>query len=144
MLLRARPTRGSEWAATDGAAEIQRAPLSRRSVPAGTRALAGGGHPRRHRNASVIRRCDLDFRLFGADNKGMVVAGRVQNGVVVLDGDVALPEGARVTVSCADLPGRTSAESFVRFPLVPSERPGSLPLTSDRIAELLDDEDVSA
>jgi hypothetical protein len=40
----------------------------------------------------------LDFWPLPAENDGMVIRGRIQNGVVVLDADAPLPEGAEVSV----------------------------------------------
>jgi hypothetical protein len=76
----------------------------------------------------------------------MEIRGVVHNGVVVLDGDLQLPEGAVVSVSYPLSPPAVPPESRrrVQLPLVPSDRPGSLQLTNERIAELLDDDDVSA
>jgi hypothetical protein len=71
--------------------------------------------------------------------------GRVRNGVVVLEQGTRLPEGAAVTVCCA----LTSTLQPVRkkrrvvLPLVKSKRPGSLPLTGERIAQLLEEEDAA-
>ena len=74
----------------------------------------------------------------------MVIPGRVKNGVVVLEGEAALPEGASVSVSYhAHPPAKESSEKRVKFPLVRSKRPGTLHLTAERIAELLEEEDVS-
>ncbi len=75
----------------------------------------------------------------------MEIPGRVHNGVVVLEGELPLPEGAAVTVSYSapssvDPP---KVQRRVRLPLVPSDRPGSRPLTAVRVAELLEDQDVS-
>ena len=80
------------------------------------------------------------------ENGGMEVQGRVHNGVVVLEGESPLPEGAMVTVSYDGAPAAKTPESprRVQLPLVPSDRPGSLNLTAERIADILDDEDVSA
>jgi hypothetical protein len=76
----------------------------------------------------------------------MEIQGRVHHGVVVLEGEPELPEGMVVTVSFPDplhleppVPRRR-----VSLPLVPSDRPGSLHLTAERIAEILDDDDASA
>ncbi len=76
----------------------------------------------------------------------MELHGHVENGVVVLDGNVALPEGAAVTVTPHSGPViRVSKnEKRVEFPLVRSTAPGSLQLTNQRIAEILDEEDVEA
>jgi hypothetical protein len=80
------------------------------------------------------------------ENDGMEVQGRVQNGVVVVEGELPLPEGTMVTVSFRGTPAAKTPETRrrVRLPLVPSDRPGSLPLTAERIAEILEDEDVPA
>ena len=74
----------------------------------------------------------------------MVVRGHVRNGVVVLDGGPELPEGAAVTVSCAE-PAVTSPETKrrVEFPLVSSAHPGSVDLTGERVAEILNEEDAA-
>jgi hypothetical protein len=76
----------------------------------------------------------------------MEITGCVQNGVVVLTDGVSLPEGAAVTVVYPPpikKPPR-ALHARVSFPLVRSAAPGSVDLTSDRIVELLDDEDASA
>jgi hypothetical protein len=75
----------------------------------------------------------------------METQGRVQNGVVVFDGPPKLPEGAIVTVifpstNAAAPPPKRQAT----FPLVPSDKPGSLQLSGDQVAEFLNDEDLSA
>src|SRR6184192_4158037 len=71
------------------------------------------------------------------NNARMVVRGRVHNGVVVLEGNPALPEGAAVTVTYpAPAESPPAAEKRrVEFPLVRSARPGSVHLTGERIAE---------
>lgn len=76
----------------------------------------------------------------------MVIHGRVQNGTIVLDGGFILPEGAEVIVSCgAALSGTAEQQKRrVTLPLVDSDRPGTLDLTAERIAELLDQDDVPA
>jgi hypothetical protein len=76
----------------------------------------------------------------------MEIRGRVHNGVVVLDGETQLPEGAVVSVSYPVPSSVVPADSRrrVQLPLVPSDKPGSLKLTNERIAELLDDDDVPA
>ncbi|MCI0684953.1 MAG: hypothetical protein L0Y71_22890 [Gemmataceae bacterium] len=73
----------------------------------------------------------------------MVIPGRVQNGVVVLEGPVSLPEGAEVMVSVASAPSGVQGKRVV-FPLVESDHPGTWDLTNERIAEILDEEDVSS
>lgn len=76
----------------------------------------------------------------------MKLSGRVQNGVIVLDGAVKLPEGASVNVFYSTEPEiRVSPnQSRVPFPIVPSSKPGSIHLTNEMIAEILDQEDVSS
>jgi len=75
----------------------------------------------------------------------MNIRGHIRNGVVVLEGGPALPEGLRVTVSCPDAPtGAVNGKKPVVLPLGPSNQPGSVHLTADRVAELLEDSDDSA
>ena len=79
----------------------------------------------------------------------MEVPGRVQNGVVVLDGSASLPEGAAVTVTLHTK--RTQPvirvakdQKRVEFPLVRSSAPGSVHLTNEMVADILDAEDASS
>lgn len=77
----------------------------------------------------------------------MVILGRVQNGVVILEGKTTLPEGASVTVTYpAPPPAKPAAapKRRIQVPLVRTDQPGSMPLTGARIAEILDEEDASA
>ncbi len=76
----------------------------------------------------------------------MDIRGRVHNGVVVVEGGLALPEGTAVTVLCSIAPNALPCgqRQRVSLPLVPSGRPGQRPLTSERVAELLDEDGVSA
>jgi hypothetical protein len=76
----------------------------------------------------------------------MEIQGRVQNGVVVLEGAHPLPEGAIVTVSypVSQSTGPASPRRRVRLPLVRSSAPGTRRLTAEWVAELLEDEDVSS
>ncbi len=82
----------------------------------------------------------------GEENTYMVISGRVHNGVVVLEGGLTLPEGMQVTVSYSAAPSAESVQQKrrVRLPLVSSSHPGTLDLTGERIAELLDEDDVPA
>jgi hypothetical protein len=75
----------------------------------------------------------------------MIFTGRVQNGVVVLEGGSALPEGAAVTVSYPAAPKLQSPIKAQRIevPLVRTGQPGSVNLSGERIAEIMDEEDVS-
>ncbi len=88
----------------------------------------------------------LDSVQAAVDNTCMDILGHVHNGVVVLDEPARLPEGARVVVSYAAGPRiRVSPiRKRVQLPLVKTGRPGSLELTNDRIAEILDAEDIEA
>jgi hypothetical protein len=76
----------------------------------------------------------------------MEVQGRICHGVVVLEGGLSLPEGTLVTVSYPAAPPAEppTMRRPVQLPLVRSDRPGSRRLTAERIAELLEDEDVPA
>ena len=76
----------------------------------------------------------------------MEIPGRIQNGVVVLDGSASLPEGAEVTVTLRTKPVIRVAkkQKRVEFPLVPSSAPGSIHLTNEMIADILDSEDASS
>lgn len=76
----------------------------------------------------------------------MEIQGRVHNGVVVLEGALPLPEGAMVTVSYPVAPPTepTGPHRRVSLPMVRSDRPGSRRLTAERLAVILEDDDVSA
>lgn len=81
----------------------------------------------------------------------MNIRGRIRNGVVELEGEVSLPDGTEVVVSCPDAPSGgvkgaapTRKGRRLALPLVPSRRPGSVDVTAERIAELLDEADVRA
>lgn len=74
------------------------------------------------------------------------VPGRIEKGVVVLEGPTTLPEGARVCVSYPASP-RIHAAAVQRpvvLPIFAYEGPPDLDLTNDRIAEILDRDDASA
>ena len=75
----------------------------------------------------------------------MEIPGRVQNGVVVLEGTPALPEGAHVTVFYHGPMGADpeAHKRRIEVPLVRTGQPGTVKLTAQRIAEILDEEDVS-
>lgn len=76
----------------------------------------------------------------------MIIPGRVHNGVVVFEGSPALPEGAAVSVWFPGPVGSAAAteKRRIEVPLVRSQRPGSVQLTGERIAKILDEEDASA
>jgi hypothetical protein len=75
----------------------------------------------------------------------MDIPGRVQGGVVVLEEGASLPEGTPVTVSCsiAVCSGTRAQPNRIQVPLVRTQRPGTVNLTAERLAQLHDDEDVS-
>jgi hypothetical protein len=76
----------------------------------------------------------------------MELSGHVQNGVVVLDDSVSLPEGAAVVVTYIESPMIHVGKQPIRveLPLVPSGEPGSIHLSNERIYEILDNEDIEA
>jgi hypothetical protein len=88
---------------------------------------------------------DLDWGVAGMENTGMTIQGRVHNGIVVLEGGVPLPEGAEVTVSYRGPNVRPSRakKRRIKVPLVRTGKPASLNLTSERIAEILQEEDIA-
>jgi hypothetical protein len=75
----------------------------------------------------------------------MILHGRFENGVVVLQEGVSLPDGSEVTVIVpATGPAPAKCDARVMLPLVPSGAPGSLKLSSEKIAELLNRDDLSS
>ena len=76
----------------------------------------------------------------------MDVPGRVENGVVVLEGAMRLPEGAQVVVSWRTTPNIRVAPTQrpVQLPIFDYEGPPDIKLTNDQIAEILTREDASA
>lgn len=72
----------------------------------------------------------------------MKIIGLVQNGVVILPPGQSLPEGTRVTVSCSLGPSNNvgKAKHRISLPLVPSPNPGTLSISAERVAELLEDD----
>ena len=74
----------------------------------------------------------------------MTIRGQVEGGVIVLEGGVTLPEGTEVIVFYKPESERQpEMPKPVIFPLVRSDFPGTLRLTADRVAELLQEDDVS-
>ena len=117
-------------------------PHPTRDRPAG--GPAGAGRGPRDEPTPIFPRLDSVATM--RENAGMEVQGRVANGVVILEGGLSLPEGTLVTVSYPGAPPAEPPEMRrpVQLPLVQSDRPGSRRLTAERIAELLEDEDVPA
>jgi hypothetical protein len=74
----------------------------------------------------------------------MILHGRIENGIVVFNDPVALPNGAEVTVfvPAPELPSVPDATRS-QFPRVSSKHPGSRQLTGDDVAALLSQDDVS-
>lgn len=79
------------------------------------------------------------------DNAGMETFGHIQNGVVVFDGP-ALPEGTAVTVALRSVDTEVVAVPKLRvdFPLVRSRNPGSVKLTCEAVAAILETDDIVA
>ncbi|MFO0808623.1 MAG: hypothetical protein U0746_08370 [Gemmataceae bacterium] len=75
----------------------------------------------------------------------MELLGRVQGGVVVLEGNSTLPEGASVIVSYPAPAKQPPAGPKLRIqvPLVRTGQPGSMNLTGEQIGAILDAEDAS-
>jgi hypothetical protein len=76
----------------------------------------------------------------------MVIPGRVENGVVIPESASALPEGAVVTIT---YPATTANRECpprqrIQVPLVRTGELGSVQLTGEAIAEIMDNEDTSA
>lgn len=74
----------------------------------------------------------------------MVIPGRVHNGVVVLEGGSALPDSTAVSIV---YPAAVSAKpktqkKRIQLPLVHTGEPGTLHLTNEHIAEILDEENM--
>lgn len=76
----------------------------------------------------------------------MSIQGTVRNGVVVLESGAKLPEGTRVSISteAAACARGTIVKAPGQLPIVQGGKPGSLALTNERIAEILDDEDMES
>ncbi len=69
---------------------------------------------------------------------------RVADGVIVLDDNVDLPEGAVVTITYpAVAPTPAGLKKRVQVPLVRSTHPMPGPLTNERIGQILDEEDAA-
>lgn len=76
----------------------------------------------------------------------MEIFGHVENGVVVLEGGVSLPEGTRVSVS-TDVEAPSNPEIVSNpgeLPFVRGGAPGSVRLTNERVAEILEQEELDA
>ena len=76
----------------------------------------------------------------------MKILGRVQNGVVILQGRTSLPEGASVAVvyPAPQSAQPVAAKRRIELPLVHCDQPGTVHLTGEQIAEILDAEDAAA
>lgn len=75
----------------------------------------------------------------------MEIVGRVNQGVIVLEGDAHLPEGAQVRVLYEPVEEAKKDPNYrVTLPLVRTGKPGTLHLTNEMIAEIFDEEDLSS
>jgi len=76
----------------------------------------------------------------------METQGVVQNGVVVFEGPIPFPEGTKVSVAACTHPiDQVERErKRVEFPIYSSDNPGSIELTNERIAEILEEEDIES
>ena len=79
----------------------------------------------------------------------MELFGYIQNGVVVLDEGTRLPEGTRVSVSpipqISPVSQPTETEIVLepgKLPYVRGGIPGTCNLTNERIAQILEEEDI--
>lgn len=77
--------------------------------------------------------------------RNMEIIGRVDHGVIVLQGETRLPEGAVVRILYDPAPADIASPGggIVEFPLVRSKYPGSVHLTNQRIQEILDEDDLA-
>jgi hypothetical protein len=92
---------------------------------------------------ACLRAGALANPVWAGDNYNMTLTGQIQNGVVVLDGGVTVPEGTRVAVS----PLPTQPVIVMRpgeLPVVLGGEPGSVDLTNGRINEIFEEEDIAA
>ena len=91
--------------------------------------------------------------MVGSDDYDMNVLGKVENGVVVLEGKITLPEGMRVAVSpippiplTTPLTTQQMAPEVIiepgKLPGVRGGIPGTWKLSGELIAQILTDEDV--
>jgi len=70
----------------------------------------------------------------------MNVAGRIQNGVVVFDGPSPFPDGTAVVVTV--LQSGVIVQKPGQLPFVSGGVPGSVHLTNEIIAKILEEEDL--
>ena len=82
----------------------------------------------------------------------MEIQGRIQNGVIVLDDPVSLPEGVAVTVLIPALDTSGASQLLEteivcesgKLPYVRGGNPGTWQLTNHMIAKIFDEEDVAS
>jgi hypothetical protein len=96
--------------------------------------------------------CGLAIPTFTGDNTVMTLTGHFQNGVIVPDpGTPAIPDGTPVsfiyiapanTVK-SDLPATVAKPRKTKFFIKESKNPGSVKLTNEMIADILDEEDAA-
>ena len=75
----------------------------------------------------------------------MDIPGRVENGIVVLEGGMKLPEGAQVVVSLRRKPNIREAPTQrpIQLPIFDYDGPPDIDLMNDQIVEILTREDAS-
>jgi len=89
----------------------------------------------------------------------MELHGHIQNGMVAIDGNPRLPEGAEVTILIGHLeqpiespsttaevkhaPENRPVKQRVEFPLVRTGVPGSLQLTNEKIHDILAEQEIA-
>ena len=88
----------------------------------------------------------LDSLRLAGNNGDMETQDIVQNGVVVIEGNVALPEGTRVVVTWHPKTEQKplGEQKRVQLPLVTTGEPGSIELTNERVHEILDEEEIAS
>jgi hypothetical protein len=89
----------------------------------------------------------IEIQVTQAENRVMVLHGRIENGGVVFPTGLTLPEGTEVTVVITPVESTippSANRNRVKLPLVSSDEPGSRQLDADSIAKILDDEDTSS
>lgn len=75
----------------------------------------------------------------------MEILGRVHNGMIVFDSAPSLPEGAavRVVYPAAKVESPPIKRHRIRLPIVHCDKPGTIELTGEQVAEILDAEDAT-
>lgn len=95
-----------------------------------------------HSGTRCVLPCEFRLACLGlaAENETMITKGRVQDGVIVLEEGVTLPEGTAVIVFFDVAATQQVGPTRIEFPLVYSNHPGTLRLTGRRVTALLEEE----